>query len=151
MASLALAVVWSMMSGARFLVATVEKWHSEKTVCRFLSSFAAAAFVAVALVPSIRRPSGFLVFVLFGLGCTALPPLIISFGQRARSAIAATPSAGLNACYLIGCELAELGVGRLQSAAALGWKVIFGGSAALAMAVVAVFVTRKTPADAAIT
>jgi hypothetical protein len=97
-------------------------------------------------VPKTNSFFGILSFALAGLGCSALLPLTISFGQKELTAIAASAAGGLIAFYQIGYGIAAFGVGPLQTAAGLDLSVIFGGTAivALAMAAVSFVVTRKS-------
>jgi fucose permease len=145
-ASLALAIFWSMVTAGRILFAAIEKWFPEPMVCRVLPFVVAAAFVATACVPKTNSFFGILSFALAGLGCSALLPLTISFGQKELTAIAASAAGGLIAFYQIGYGIAAFGVGPLQTAAGLDLSVIFGGTAivALAMAAVSFVVTRKS-------
>ncbi len=91
---------------------------------------------------------GLLSFGLAGLGCSALLPLAISFGQKELTTIAASVAGGLIAFYQIGYGLAAFGVGPLQSWAGLDLKVIYGGTAvvAAAMAGLSFVVTQKAGA-----
>jgi MFS family permease len=148
MASLALATFWSMVTTGRILFAVIEKWFPEKLVCRVLPFVVAAAFVATACVPKTSALLGILTFALAGLGCSALLPLTISFGQKELTTIAASAAGGLIAFYQIGYGIAAFGVGPLQTWAGLDLNIIYGGTAvvALAMAAVAFGVTRKTSA-----
>jgi MFS family permease len=145
-ASLALAIFWSMVTAGRILFAAIEKWFPEKMVCRVLPFVVAAAFVATACVPKTNPFFGVLTFALAGLGCSALLPLTISFGQKELTAIAASAAGGLIAFYQIGYGIATFGVGPLQTWVGLDLNVIFGGTAivALAMAAVSFVVTRKS-------
>jgi hypothetical protein len=58
---------------------------------------------------------GILTFALAGLGCSALLPLTISFGQKELTTIAASAAGGLIAFYQIGYGIAAFGVGPLQT------------------------------------
>ncbi|MGD1088332.1 MAG: MFS transporter [Verrucomicrobiota bacterium] len=149
-ASLALAIFWSIVTAGRILFAAIEKWFPEKMVCRVLPLGVAAAFVATACVPKTSSFLGILTFALAGLGCSALLPLTISFGQKELTTIAASVAGGLIAFYQIGYGIAAFGVGPLQTWAGLDLNVIFGGTAivALAMAAVSFVVTRKSRAPA---
>jgi len=102
------------------------------------------ALIASALVPENNSVAGLLTFALAGLGCSALLPLTISFGQKELTTIAASVAGGLIAFYQIGYGLAAFCVGPLQ-AAGLALKSIFAGTAvvALAMSVLSFVVTRK--------
>ncbi|MGH7989535.1 MAG: MFS transporter, partial [Limisphaerales bacterium] len=144
-ASLALTIFWSMVTAGRILFAAIEKWFPEKLVCRVLPFVVAAAFVASACVPKTNSLFGILSFGLAGLGCSALLPLTISFGQKELTAIAASVAGGLIAFYQIGYGIAAFGVGPLQTWAGLDLTVIYGGTAvaAVAMSVLSFVVTRK--------
>jgi fucose permease len=150
MASLALAIFWSMVTAGRILFAAIEKWFPEKMVCRVLPFVIAAAFIATACVPKTSPFSGILTFALAGLGCSALLPLTISFGQKELTTIAASAAGGLIAFYQIGYGIAAFGVGPLQTWAGLDLNIIYGGTSvvALALAAVSFVVTRKSIAPA---
>lgn len=57
--------------------------------------------------------AGVLAFGLAGLGCSALLPLTISFGQEQLVAISAAMAGGVIAFYQLGYGIAAFGVGRL--------------------------------------
>ena len=147
-ASLALAIFWSMVTAGRILFAAIEKWFPERMVCRVLPFVVAAAIVATACVPKTSSFLGILTFALAGLGCSALLPLTISFGQKELTTIAASAAGGLIAFYQIGYGIAAFGVGPLQTWAGLDLNVIFGGTAivAIAMAFLSFVVTQKSSA-----
>jgi fucose permease len=147
-ASLALTIFWSTVTAGRILFAAIEKWFPEKLVCRVLPFVVAAAFIAGACVPKTNSLLGILSFGLAGLGCSALLPLTISFGQKELTAIAASVAGGLIAFYQIGYGIAAFGVGPLQTWAGLDLTVIYGGTAvaAIAMSVLSFVVTRKVRA-----
>jgi MFS family permease len=148
MASLTLAIFWSMVTAGRILFAAIEKWFAEKMVYRVLPFVVATAFVATAFVPKAGPSTGLLTFALAGLGCSALLPLTISFGQKELAAIAASAAGGLIAFYQIGYGIAAFGVGPLQTWAGLDLNLIYGGTAvvALAMTAVSFVVARKSSA-----
>jgi MFS family permease len=150
MVSLALAIFWSMVTAGRILFAAIEKWFPEKMVCRVLPLVVAAAFIATACVPKTNSLLGILTFALAGLGCSALLPLTISFGQKELTTIAASVAGGLIAFYQIGYGIAAFGVGPLQTWAGLDLNIIYGGTAvvAFAMSVLSFVVTRKSSAPA---
>jgi fucose permease len=150
MASLALAIFWSMVTAGRILFATIEKRFPERMVCRVSPFVIAAAFIATACVPKTSPFFGILTFALAGLGCSALLPLTISFGQKEPTTIAASAAGGLISFYQIGYGIAAFGVGPLQTWAGLDLNLIYGGTAvvALAMAAVSFVVTQKSSAPA---
>ncbi len=137
MASLALAVFWSLVTVGRILFAALEKWFPERMVCRVLPFVIAAAFIATACVPKTSPILGILTFALAGLGCSALLPLTISFGQKELTTITASTAGGLIAFYQIGYGIAAFSVGPLQTWAGLDLNIIYGGTAAVALAIAA--------------
>jgi fucose permease len=147
-ASLALTIFWSMVTAGRILFAASAQWLPEKVVCRALPFVLVAAFVGSACVPKTEPVLGILTFALAGLGCSALLPLTISFGQKELKTIAASAAGGLIAFYEIGYGIAAFCVGPLQSSAGLGLNVILGGFAVVpgAMAVLSFIVTQNAPA-----
>jgi predicted MFS family arabinose efflux permease len=149
-ASFALALFWSMVTAGRILFAGVEKWFPERLVCRVLPFVVAAALVATACVPKTDSALGILTFALAGLGCSALLPLTISFGQKELKTITSSVAGGLIAFYQIGYGIAAFGVGPLQSWGGLNLNVVYGGTAAVAlvMSALSFLVTRKSPSAA---
>jgi fucose permease len=149
-ASLALSMFWSMVTVGRILFAALEKWFPQRLVCRALPFVVAAAFMTSAWVPKSSSSLGITAFALAGLGCSALLPLAISFGQKELATITASVAGGLIAFYQIGYGIAAFGVGPLQTWAGLDLSTIYGGTAviAFAMAALSFFVTRKSAAPA---
>jgi MFS family permease len=131
--SVALALFWGMVTVGRVLFAVAEKWFPENVVFRVLPLVVAGAFVFCACLPKNGAGSGLLAFGLSGLGCSALLPLTISFGQEELTSIAGSVAGGLIAFYQIGFGLAAFGVGPLQARAGLGLNTIYGGAAAIAL------------------
>jgi fucose permease len=149
-ASLALSIFWSMVTAGRILFAAIEKLFPPRLVCRALPFVVAAAFMVTAWAPTGNALPGILGFALAGFGCSALLPLAISFGQKGLATMTASVAGGLIAFYQIGYGIAAFGVGPLQSSAGLDLSTIYGGAAAIALAMGALsfLVTRKvaTPA-----
>jgi MFS family permease len=144
--SLALTIFWSTVTVGRILFAALEKWVPETQVCRILPLVVTTALIATACVPTTDALLGVVIFALAGLGCSALLPLSISFGQKELTSIAATVAGGLIAFYQIGYGIAAFGVGPLQTWAGLRLNTIYGGTAivALAMCGLSFVVTRKS-------
>jgi hypothetical protein len=105
---------------------------------------AAVALALTALLPSGDAMAGVLAFGLAGLGCSALLPLTISFGQRDLTAIGASVAGLLIACYQAGYGIAAFGAGPLQELFGIGLTTLFGATSlvAVAMGVIAVMVVR---------
>jgi len=145
LASLALAVFWSLVTAGRVVFAVLEKWFPERRVWRVLPFVVAAAFLVCAVAPGTSPLVGLLGFALAGLGCSALLPLVISFGQQQLTAISASVAGGLIAFYQLGYGLAAFGVGPLQRWAGADLANIYGGTAviAFAMAGLSLVITPK--------
>ena len=67
----------------------------------------------IAVLPKGATGAGVLAFGLAGLGCSALLPLTISFGQEQLVAISAAMAGGVIAFYQLGYGIAAFGVGPL--------------------------------------
>ncbi len=133
LASLALTVFWATVTAGRVLFVALDKWIPARTIFRILPFLVAAAFVATASVPHAHPLVGILAFSMAGLGCSALLPLIISFGQEELTTVAASVAGGLICVYQVGYGIAAFGVGPLQSRAGLHLETIYGGTAAVAL------------------
>jgi len=96
-------------------------------------------------VPAGQNVLAILAFGLTGLGCSALLPLVISFGQKELTTMTASVAGGMIGFYQIGYGLAAFGVGPLQAWVSL--FAIYRGAALLALALAALaffIVGRKT-------
>ena len=90
LASIALTTFWAMVTVGRILFAAIERQFPETRTYRLLPFVAAAALVLIAALPNGDARAGVLAFGLAGLGCSALLPLTISFGQAELLAIGAS-------------------------------------------------------------
>jgi len=148
-AALALTVFWATVTAGRILFTAIGKWVPEPVVCRVLPLVVTAALIASACVPKTDALLGIFTFALAGLGCSALLPLTISFGQKELTAIAASVAGGLIAFYQIGYGIAAFGVGPLQTAG-MDLHNIYAATAvvALALSVLSFVVVRPPRAPA---
>src|SRR4029453_16884283 len=101
-ASIALTAFWGMVTVGRVVFAAIERRFPETDTYRLLPFVAALALVVIAGLPSGADAAGIAAFGLAGLGCSALLPLTISFGQRDLVALGASVAAGLIAFLPIG-------------------------------------------------
>jgi fucose permease len=143
-ASVALTAFWAMVTLGRVLVAAIERSFPTERAYRLLPFVVAIAFVAISLLPEGSSTLGVLSFGLAGLGCSALLPLTISFGQAQLASISAGVAGGVIACYQVGYGIAALGAGQLQDAG-VSLPTIYGASAlvALAMGALSYLVIRR--------
>jgi len=116
LAALALTAFWAMVTLGRVLFAAVERWVPSRVTFHVLPFVLAGAFVLIALLPEGEPALGVLAFGLAGLGCSALLPLTISFGQRELVSLSAGAAAGVIAFYQVGYGVAAFGVGPLLDA-----------------------------------
>jgi MFS family permease len=149
LASLTLTIFWGMVTVGRILFAAIEKWFPERRTCQVLPFVMAVAFVATAFLPKTNPSLGILAFGLTGLGCSALLPLTISFGQEEMTVIAASVAGRLIAFYQMGYGIAAFGVGPLEDYAGLSLNALFGFAAVVALILAAlsfVVTLHETPA-----
>jgi MFS family permease len=130
-ASLALFGFWAVVTAGRVLFAVIARWLPSRAVYHGLPFLLAAAFVLIAVLPKHAPGAAVAAFCLAGLGCSALLPLTISFGQEKLAGMQTAVAGGVIACYQVGYGIAAFGVGPLTGA---GVKIatIFGASAVVA-------------------
>ena len=142
-ASLALAAFWGMVTLGRVLLAAAERWIPPPVSYRLLPLVVAGAFLLISQLSRGDAAAGIGAFALAGLGCSALLPLTISFGEAELTAISAAVAGGVIAFYQLGYGLAAFGAGPLQNAG-ISLSAIFGGTAIVA-AVMAVLSNLAAP------
>jgi fucose permease len=149
LASLTLTIFWGMVTVGRVLFAAIGKWLAERQTFRSLPLVVVAAFALTASLPQVDPRLGIAAFAMAGLGCSALLPLVISFGQEEMATIAASVASGLIAFYQIGYGIAAFGVGPLQTWAGLDLNTIYGGTVAVALMMAALSFMVVRPRAAA--
>src|SRR5262249_43669775 len=128
--------------------AAVAKLLPGRATYRILPFVVAAAFVVTALLPENQPLLGIVAFGIAGLGCSALLPLTISFGEKALTTIAASVAGSLIAFYQIGYAIGGFGVGPLREPAGLGLSSIVGWTAAVALTMAVLsFVVVQQPSS----
>jgi hypothetical protein len=147
LASLALTAFWGALTGGRILFAAVAKWLPARTTYRLLPFVVAGAFVMTGLVPEHQPLLGIAAFGMAGLGCSALLPLTISFGEKALTGIAASVTGGLIAFFQMGYGLAAFGVGPLHEFAGLGLDGILFWATAVSLTMAALAFALVRPQD----
>jgi len=145
LASLALTIFWSLVTLGRIVFASIGRWVPERLAWQVLPFVIAAAFLACALAPPSEPWLGLAGFALAGLGCSALLPLAISFGQAQLPGFSASVAGGLIAFYQVGYGLAAFGVGPVQGATGAGLGEVFGGAVLVALlaAALGLFIVRR--------
>ena len=130
-ASFALAVFWGMATVGRVLFAAIGRWLPERVTYHILPFVLVVTFALVAALPKGDAGAGIAIFALAGLGCSALLPLTISFGEKDLAVMSAAVAGGIIAFYQLGYGIAAFGVGPLQKAG-LSLSAIFGFTAIVA-------------------
>ena len=150
-AALALTAFWGMVTVGRVVFAAVQRRVPARFAYHVLPLVLAGAFVLIAALPDDAPALGVLAFGLAGLGCSALLPLTISFGQGELTAISAAVAGGVIAFYQLGYGLAAFGIGPLLDAG-VELSTIFrlAAAVALALAGASLVVARRRPSPAAL-
>jgi predicted MFS family arabinose efflux permease len=99
-----------------------------------LPVFLAVVLVAISRLTSGDDSSALVLFALAGFGCSAMLPLIISFGQKRLNWLGESVAGLLIASYQLGFGLAAFGGGTLQQALQLPISTLFGWGAWVALA-----------------
>lgn len=150
LSALTLMAFWAMVTLGRVLFASARRWFPPRLIYHLLPFLLAVAFVIIALLPKDEPALGVLAFALAGLGCSALLPLTISFGQEELSAIAAALTGGVIAFYQLGYGIAAFGVGAiLDGGGKLSTIYAFGAVIAASMGALSVAVAGRRPKPAA--
>jgi fucose permease len=150
-ASVALTAFWAMVTVGRILFAAIEHRLKPSVTYRILPFVVVVAFLIVARLPYGSVTAGVLAFGLAGLGCSALLPLTIGFGQEELTSISTFAAGGLIAAYQVGYGLAAFGVGPLEEGLQLSLSTIFGAAAVVAAVLgVLSFVVVRSPRRSAI-
>ena len=150
-ASLALTAFWAMVTVGRVLFATIQRWFPSRLTYHLLPFLLAGAFVIIAVLPRDEPALGVLAFGLAGLGCSALLPLTISFGQEELTALAAGIAGGVIAFYQLGYGIAAFGIGPLvDRGVSLSTVYAFAAVIALCMGAWSFAVAHHRPSPASL-
>lgn len=112
-AAVALTAFWAMVTVGRVLFAAIERWVPSRVAYHVLPFVVAGSFVLTGFLSDGDTGLGILAFALAGLGCSALLPLTIGFGQEELVTMSAAATGGVIAFYQVGYGLAAFGVGPL--------------------------------------
>ncbi len=150
-AALALTAFWGMVTVGRVVFAAVQRVVPARLTYHVLPFVLAGAFVLIWLLPDDEPALGILAFGLAGLGCSALLPLTISFGQEELTAFTAAAAGGVIAFYQLGYGIAAFGVGPLlDSGVELPTVYAFAAAIAVAMGVWSFVVAGRRPSPASL-
>jgi MFS family permease len=113
-ASLALTAFWAMVTVGRIVFSAIRSWFPLQRTFHLLPFALTLAFLVIAKLPDNEPALGILAFAFAGLCCSALLPLVISFGQDEFREIQQAVAGGLIAAYQVGYGIAAFGVGPLR-------------------------------------
>ena len=148
-AALALTAFWGMVTVGRVLFAAVQRAVPPRLTYHLLPFVLAGAFVLIWLLPDDEPALGVLAFGLAGLGCSALLPLTISFGQGELTDLSAAVAGGVIAFYQLGYGIAAFGTGPLvDSGVELSTVYAVAAVVAAGMGVCSFGVARRRPSPA---
>jgi predicted MFS family arabinose efflux permease len=145
-ASLALTAFWGMATAGRVLFAAIGRFLAVRVTYHILPFVLVTSFLLTSVLPHNAAVAGIAVFGLAGLGCSALLPLTISFGEGDLTRLSAAIPGEVIAFFQVGYGIAAFGTGPLQNAG-LSLSAIFGLTAifAAAMALLSFVVARRRP------
>ena len=147
-AALALTAFWGMVTVGRVLFAAVQRTIAPRLTYHVLPFVLAGAFVVIALLPDDKPALGILAFGLAGLGCSALLPLTISFGQSELTSFSAAAAGGIIAFYQLGYGIAAFGTGPLlDGGTALSTVYAIAAGVAIAMGLWSFAVAARRPSS----
>ena len=133
-ASLALTLFWAMVTVGRLLFSRLATWFPPRVLLPGLPVFLAVVLFGVSRVSPGDSGGALVLFALSGLGCSAMLPLIISFGQKQLVHLGEAVAGLLIAAYQLGYGLAAFGGGALQQQWHLPIASLFGVGAWVALA-----------------
>jgi Major Facilitator Superfamily len=150
-ASFALTAFWAVVTAGRVLFASIQRWFPSRLAYHVLPFLLAAAFLLIASLPRDVPVASIAAFALAGLGCSALLPLTISFGQEKLVTMPGAAAGGVIAFYQVGYGLAAFGVGPLLSAG-VRLPAIFaaGAMVAVGMGALSFVVAHGRPSPASL-
>jgi hypothetical protein len=145
-AAFALTAFWGIVTVGRVFFAAVRRWIPPRVIYHVLPFVLAGAFVLIASLKRGDEALGVFAFGLAGLGCSALLPLTISFGQEEMTAFSAGVAGGVIAFYQVGYGIAAFGVGPLHEAG-VELATIYGYAAgvAIVLGATSLAVARRRP------
>jgi predicted MFS family arabinose efflux permease len=150
-AALALTAFWAMVTVGRVLFAAIQRWFPTHRTYHLLPFVLAAALAIITRLPADAPALGIITFGVAGLGCSALLPLTISFGQDELKTFAAGTAGGVIASYQLGYGIAAFGIGPpLDGGVDLSAILGFSAVVAVCLGAWSFAVARRRPSPASL-
>lgn len=150
-ASVALTAFWTSVTVGRIGFVALQRVFPTRWIYRVIPLVVAGAYLAVLMLSPGSAVGGIVAFAVAGIGCSALLPLTLSFGEVELTSMSTSVAGRLIAFYQIGYGIAAFGVGPLV-ATGTPLASVFGLAAVVAVltAIAALAITmRSTPRAAA--
>jgi len=132
-AAMALTIFWAMATVGRLFFAQFVKIFSPRLLLVGLPGMVAVVFLGISRLSPGETIDGIALFALAGLGCSALLPLIISFGEQQLPQLGQSTTGILFALYQFGYGMATFGGGALLKFFHLSIQSFFVWGALLAL------------------
>lgn len=139
LAAVALSAFWAAMTAGRLLFAAMEKVVPARWIFRLMPILAVAAYGAIGLLPDPTPALGIGLFAAAGLGCAAVLPSTISFGQADLTQMRGSADGTLIAFYQIGYAAAAFSVAPLVAAGLDITTIFVAAATAAAIMIVGIF------------
>lgn len=138
-ASMALTLFWGWVTLGRLLFARLAGLFPPRLLLPGLPVFLAVVLEAISRLGGGDAATALVLFACAGVGCSAMLPLIISFGQKQLAPLGETVAGLLIGAYQVGYGLAAFGGGAIQQQWDLPITTLFamGAGAAVLLALLA--------------
>lgn len=138
-ASMALTLFWGWVTLGRLLFARLAGLFPPRLLLPGLPVFLAVVLEAISRLGGGDAGTALVLFACAGVGCSAMLPLIISFGQKQLAPLGETVAGLLIGAYQVGYGLAAFGGGAIQQQWDLPITTLFamGAGAAVLLALLA--------------
>lgn len=144
-ASVALTAFWTSVTVGRIGFAALQRVFPARWIYRVIPLVVAGAYLAVLMLSPGSAVGGIVAFAVAGIGCSALLPLTLSFGEEELTSMSTSVAGRLIASYQIGYGIAAFGVGPLV-ATGTPLASVFGLAAVVAVltAIAAFAITMRS-------
>ena len=144
-APVALTAFWTSVTVGRIGFAALQRVFPARWIYRVIPLVVAGAYLAVLMLSPGSAVGGIVAFAVAGIGCSALLPLTLSFGEEELTSMSTSVAGRLIASYQIGYGIAAFGVGPLV-ATGTPLASVFGLAAVVAVltAIAAFAITMRS-------
>jgi MFS family permease len=123
--SLALTAFWGMVTFGRVFFAKMSRIFSEQVAFQMAPFLTTGAFLVIGSLSPGQESWAIAAFGLTGFGCSILLPLMMSFGGKQLSSVAASVPGMIISFYLLGYGVSAFGVGPLEEFAHVNLRAAY--------------------------